>query len=108
MAREQFKTLTEQMYYILLSLIEERHGYGIMQNVSELTKGRVVVGAGTLYALLSRFEKEKIIDQVEELERKKIYKLTDKGYKLLRDEYLRLNQLIVDGKKYFGGIRNDQ
>lgn len=107
MAREQFKTLTEQMYYILLSLIEERHGYGIMQKISELTKGRVVVGAGTLYALLSRFEKEKIIVQVKELERKKIYKLTDKGYRLLKDEYLRLNQLISDGRAYFGGDSND-
>ena len=42
MAREQLKTLTEPMYYILLSLLKENHGYGIMQMVDELTEG----GAG--------------------------------------------------------------
>ena len=39
MAREQLKTLTEPMYYILLSLLKENHGYGIMQMVDELTDG---------------------------------------------------------------------
>ena len=39
MARKKLDTLTEQMYYVLLSLTEERHGYGIMQYVSELTRG---------------------------------------------------------------------
>ena len=61
MARKKLDTLTEQMYYVLLSLTEERHGYGIMQYVSELTRGRVAIGAGTLYALLGRFEKEGLI-----------------------------------------------
>ena len=59
MPRQQLQTLTEPMYYVLLSLIEENHGYGIMQQVQTLTGGRVKLGAGTLYTLLSRFEKEK-------------------------------------------------
>ena len=90
MAREQLKTLTEPMYYILLVLLEEQHGYGIMQKILELTQGRVVIGAGTLYALLSRFEKEGIIKQVREEERKKIYKLTNTGKVLLYEEEERL------------------
>lgn len=106
MAREQLKTLTEQMYYILLCLIEEQYGYSIMQKISDMTNGRVIVGAGTLYSLLSRFEKEKIIIQVKKIDRKKIYKLTGKGYKILNDEYNRLNKLVSDGKKYFGGNIN--
>lgn len=100
MAREQLKTLTEPMYYTLLTLIEPNHGYGIMQQITELTKGRVIVGAGTLYALLSRFEKEGIICQVREEERKKIYKLTNRGESLLREEYMRLHHLVEDGRKY--------
>lgn len=48
MARKRLETLTEQMFYVLLSLREERHGYGIMQAITELTAGRVSVGAGTL------------------------------------------------------------
>ena len=61
MARKKLDTLTEPMYYVLLSLTEERHGYGIRQYANQLTNGRVNVGAGTLYALLSRFEKEGLI-----------------------------------------------
>ena len=61
MARKKLDTLTEPMYYVLLSLRQERHGYGIMQNISALTGGRVNVGAGTLYALLERFEKDALI-----------------------------------------------
>ena len=57
MARKRLETLTEQMFYVLLSLRGERHGYGIMQAITELTGGRVSVGAGTLYALLERFVK---------------------------------------------------
>ncbi|MDE6233212.1 MAG: PadR family transcriptional regulator, partial [Lachnospiraceae bacterium] len=41
--------LTEAVYYILLSLIQPLHGYGIMQNVEKLSKGRVRLAAGTLY-----------------------------------------------------------
>ena len=36
MARKKLETLTEQMYYVLLSLRAERHGYGVMQDISGL------------------------------------------------------------------------
>ncbi len=85
MAREKLKTLTEQMYYIL-----PLHGYAIMERVKELTCGRVIVGAGTLYTLLSRFEEEDIIKAVGEQERRKTYTLTDKGRALICEEYERL------------------
>lgn len=101
MAREQLKTLTEPMYYVLLSLIKENHGYGIMQMISELTEGRVAVGAGTLYALLGRFEKEEIIFQIAEENRRKIYKLTEKGQNILQEELQRLNKMVSDGQKFF-------
>lgn len=109
MAREQLKNLTEPMYYILLSLLKENHGYGIMQMVEELTGGRVVIGAGTLYSLLGRFEKEGIIRQVAEENRRKIYIVTEKGSALLREEYERLNHLVEDGRKFFNfeGERKD-
>lgn len=107
MAREQLKTLTEPMYYVLLSLIKENHGYGIMQMISERTEGRVLVGAGTLYTLLGRFEKEKIIEQTAEENRRKTYILTEKGQVILKEEYDRLNKLVSDGDKFmnFDGER---
>lgn len=101
MAREQLKTLTEPMYYVLLSLLKENHGYGIMQMVEELTGGRVVIGAGTLYALLGRFEKEEIIQQIAEENRRKIYIITEKGKELLGEEFQRLQMLVEDGRKFF-------
>ncbi len=101
MAREQLQTLSEPMYYILLSLIEPRHGYDIMTKVSELSKGRVVVGAGTLYTLLSRFEKEEIIYLYAEEKRRKIYLITPKGMNMLKDEYIRLKNMVADGDFLF-------
>lgn len=98
MAREQLKTLTEQMYYILLNLIKPNHGYGIMQDVDSQTKGRVKIGAGTLYNLLSRFEEEDIIKQISDEDRRKTYIITPKGIDILKQEYERLRQLIEDGK----------
>jgi DNA-binding PadR family transcriptional regulator len=103
MAREQLKTLTEQMYYILLTLTEPQHGYGIMQEVNRRTEGRVKIGAGTLYNLLSRFEEENIIVQISEENRRKIYTLTDKGLFILRDEYHRLKQLVSDASDILEG-----
>jgi len=103
MAKEQLKTLTEPMYYILLTLSEPQHGYGIMQEVERRTEGRVKIGAGTLYNLLSRFEEENIIVQISEENRRKTYTLTDKGLNILMDEYQRLKQLVSDGSDFLEG-----
>jgi DNA-binding PadR family transcriptional regulator len=100
MAREQLQSLTEPMYYVLLSLTLPRHGYEIMQVIGEVSGGRVKVGAGTLYALLSRFEKEKIITQVANEGRRKIYSLTPKGREILIEEHNRLQLQVTDGKKF--------
>ncbi|OOM74615.1 helix-turn-helix transcriptional regulator [Clostridium sp. BL-8] len=103
MAREQFQNLTEPMYYILISLLIERCGVDIMDAVSEISKGRVKVGPGTLYTLLGKFEKEKIIRETEVQGRKRSYIITDKGKQILLDEYSRLNTLIKDGSLYMEG-----
>ncbi len=103
MARKQLQNLTEPMYYILLCLLKPLHGYGIMQEVDKITKARVKVGAGTLYALLSRFEKEDIVVKTEVINSKKNYIITEKGKKLLVDEHKRLKQLVLDGDNLLGG-----
>lgn len=103
MAREQFQNLTEPMYYILLSLMEERCGVDIMDTVMTISKGRVKVGPGTLYTLLGKFEKEKLIEETEVNGRKRSYIITEKGKEMLKEEYKRLMVLINDGKGYLGG-----
>lgn len=97
MARKKLDTLTEPMYYVLLSLTEERHGYGIMQYTNQLTNGRVNIGAGTLYALLSRFEKEGLIRSTKEQENRKYYQLTNEGRTVLEEEFDRLHRQVADG-----------
>lgn len=96
MARKKLDTLTEQMFYVLLSLRQERHGYGIMQDIAQLTDGRVNVGAGTLYALLERFEKDGLIRLTRMEENRKYYQLTPAGDAALRAEYERIKQQAAD------------
>ena len=102
MARQQLQTLSEPMYYILLSLVEPRHGYAIMIFIRKITQGRVQVGAGTLYALLSRFESERLIDFVRSEDNKKIYQLSNDGREVLLKEYERIQTLVKDGSRILG------
>ena len=54
---EKDNPLTEAFFYILLSLRHPNHGYGVIQEVEELTNGRVSLGAGTLYGALQTMQK---------------------------------------------------
>ncbi len=103
MPREQFQNLTEPMYYILISLLEERCGVDIMAAVDDISKGRVKIGPGTLYALLGRFEKEEMIRETEVIGRKRSYIITEKGFEILKEEYNRLIRLVKDGESFLGG-----
>ena len=101
MARKKLETLSEQMYYVLLSLYAEpMHGYRIMQYVAELTQGRVAIGAGTLYALLGRFEEERYISLSGSSEGRKSYQLTGVGRQALENEFDRLRRQVSDGAKF--------
>ena len=95
-------SLTESMYYILISLIEPNHGYGIMQQVEEMTNGRVVLGPGTLYGALNTLLEKRwieIFSQDDESRKKKEYLLTDSGKEVIKNEMLRLEELLTNGKK---------
>lgn len=107
MAREQLQTLTEPMYYILLSLLTPKHGYGIMKQVDEISNARVKVGAGTLYALLARFEKEEIVICIDNQGNKKTYELTQKGLDILWKEFYRLKALAKAGELLLGGLKDE-
>ena len=103
MARKKLDTLTEQMYYVLLALTEERHGYGIMQDTAAVTGGRVIIGAGTLYALLSRFEADGLIRLSAERDNRKYYRLTEEGRRVLEEELRRLQRQAADGERVLRG-----
>ena len=96
MSREKFKTLTEQMYYVLLCLRHECCGTDIMNMTLEMTDGRVRIGPGTLYNLLEQFADAGMIRETGIEGRKRSYILTDGGEELLGNEYQRLIQQIKD------------
>ena len=89
--------MTEPMYYILLALLKPGHGYGMMQRIKELSGGRMVMGPGTLYGVLSRMSREGLIILTGEEGRRKTYAITDAGKAALLLEYSRLKQLVSDG-----------
>lgn len=94
--------LTEAVYYILLSLLTPRHGYGIMQNAEALSGGRVKLAAGTLYgAINSLLEKGWIMALPGEKDsRKKEYVITEEGKSILRMEIDRLKELVANGIQF--------
>lgn len=97
--------LTEAVYYILISLLQPMHGYGIMQNVEELSNGRVKLAAGTLYGALNTLLERGWIMELPTIynSRKKEYLITDFGKRALELEYARLQELVMNGEKFVKG-----
>lgn len=97
--------LTEAVYYILLSLFEPMHGYGIMQNVAALSDGRVNLAAGTLYGAISVLLERGWISAVpgEKNSRKKDYVITRQGKTAVQAELARLRELVRNGESIIGG-----
>ena len=92
--------LTEAVYYILLSLMQPMHGYGIMQNVEQLSQERLRLAAGTLYGAISSMLEKGWITALDGAadSRKKEYVITDAGKCILRAEYQRLRELVNNGR----------
>jgi len=101
--------LTEGVYLILISMLEPRHGYAVMQNIEVLTEGRVILGAGTLYGAINNLlEKEWICAVKHSAEsRKKEYVITPIGRTVLQAEIRRLEELIKIGKQERFGVGNE-
>ena len=90
--------MTEANFYILLALLKPGHGYGMMQRIKELSGGRILMGPGTLYGVLTRMQKEGLILLKEEDGRRKNYEITEAGKEALHAEYRRLQCMVSDGK----------
>lgn len=100
MAKEPLKVLTESMFYVLLALLrQERCGTEIMQYADDATAGRVALGPGTLYAILARFEDERLIEETAVEGRKRTYRITERGRALYREELSRLRLCVADGER---------
>ena len=102
MAREKFRTLTEQMFYVLLCLRTEYCGMDIMEQVKAMTNDRVAIGPGTLYNLLEQFQTAGMIRETKVEGRRRSYILTEKGSAALDAEYQRICQQARDYQRFFG------
>ena len=101
-------TLTEGVYLILLSMLRPRHGYSVMQYIGKLTKGRVVLGAGTLYGAINTLVEKQWIQAVDEAKdsRKKEYMITGLGKKVLCGDMARLEELLSIGRSELEGAQS--
>ena len=90
--------MTETGFYILYCLQEPQHGYGISQQVKEMTGGGVTISAGTMYGTLSKMEKDGLIRFCREEEKRKLYQITDLGGEVLDTEIKRIERLYKNSK----------
>lgn len=99
---KKYIPMTETTYYTLLALNEPRHGYAIMQFISELTKKRIQMGTGTLYTMLGRLVEDKLINIVSQDSIKKVYQITEEGQALVKIEIDRLTHQLENGEQIYG------
>jgi DNA-binding PadR family transcriptional regulator len=96
--------LSPAVMHILLSLAgEERHGYGIMQEVARQSDGRYKLGPGTLYDNLQKLMEQGIVEEAsrrgkDDDPRRRYYRLNRFGASLLAAEIARLEVLFRQAK----------
>jgi len=98
--------LTPPVFHILLALTdEERHGYGIMQEVARQTEDALQLGPGTLYGCIKRMLAAGLIEESEERpdpalddERRRYYRMKPLGERTLRAEAQRLAAAVSAAK----------
>jgi DNA-binding PadR family transcriptional regulator len=94
--------LTPPVFHILLALSDrERHGYSIMQEVAMQTAGQLRLGPGTLYGCLKRMLRAGLVEESDERpdpelddQRRRYYRMTDFGRRVVREEAHRLDTAV--------------
>jgi DNA-binding PadR family transcriptional regulator len=102
LATESALPLTPAVFHIMLALADgDSHGYGIMQEVDEMTAGKMRLGPGTLYRSMQRMEVDGYIEELplrldseHDDERRRYYRLTPLGFAVARAEAARLAALV--------------
>jgi DNA-binding PadR family transcriptional regulator len=113
MPKRKLDPLPSAAFHILLALSgKDLHGYGIMRQVAAETGRRVRLGPGTLYGSIKTLLEEGCIEELDEGadaavngERRRYYRLTSAGRKLVRSEAERLARLlrVARAKRIFRG-----
>jgi len=111
---EDLLPLTPAVFNIMMALADgEKHGYGIMQAVANETEGAARMGPGTLYGSLDRMLRAKLViesagsdDSAPHSERRRYYRLTDFGSRVLRAELERLERVVFLARRKGFKLKN--
>lgn len=88
--------LTDTAFYILLSLVEAKHGYLIMKSIETLTNNQFSIGPASMYTTIKKLLSAEFIElfKEEDDDKRKTYIATEKGIELLRKEVERRKEMI--------------
>lgn len=89
--------LTDTAFYILLSLVEAKHGYLIMKSIETMTNNQFTIGPASMYTTIKKLLAAELITLLKEEEnddKRKTYIATDSGLELLRKEVQRRKEMI--------------
>ena len=100
MTISQMEAMTDNVFFILASLLTDKHGYLIMQSIEEVTGGSFVIGPASLYTNLKKLLKAGLIhEKPGEKSNQKVYGITAKGIEALQNEVKRKEQMVMLVKK---------
>ena len=102
-----FLPLPTAVFHILVALADrDRHGYSIMQDVSERTSGNVRLSAGTLYSSIRRMLEGGLVEELRDSpepdcqdERRRYYRITQFGRSVALAEAKRLTDMLTQARE---------
>jgi DNA-binding PadR family transcriptional regulator len=109
-AINQFLPLSPATLHILIALAsEDRHGYGIMQEVAKQTNDQYKLGPGTLYDNLQKLLGQELIEELDRRDkedpRRRYYRLTSLGDRVVSAEIQRLESVFRQAKTHLHSIK---
>ncbi|MEH7253685.1 PadR family transcriptional regulator [Neobacillus niacini] len=94
--------LTDTAYYILLSLVDAKHGYLIMQTIGEMTEQRFSIGSASMYTTIKKLLAADLIQLFDDYDpKRKTYIATEKGIELLKNEVKRRREMVFHAEEVF-------
>ena len=108
--------LTPSGLHVLLALASgDKHGWGILKEVSRATEGQIELSTGTLYGLIKRLLRDELIAESDDRppldwddERRRYYRLTQRGRRVAMEELARLERTLAVARRCglaAGGVR---
>jgi DNA-binding PadR family transcriptional regulator len=94
--------LTDTAFYIMLTLVNAKHGYSIMKSIEEMTNNTFSVGPASMYTTIRKLLEANFIELLEEQgDKKKTYIMTAEGLQLLKKEVNRRKTMVQLAEQIF-------